>query len=161
MRARILYLDPQYIIAMLTASNLAGDYIRWNLLDLPATALVHHCFVDHSRNAIGFLVEDPSFDIVPEGSIYPTHHTQSMSINVAEMVCLWLAKRGLKVEALPPESSGHIPDTADHLIGGRSAHADHFGNGGETSPLGVHPSGCRQRQAEACTPNTPKAPNAP
>ena len=83
-RRRVIYVPENYILALLSRGQVHNQGIRVpEPLGLPETARVVGVWSDWARNAFGIVVEDPSFEEVPEGITLPEMRVQWSYVEIA------------------------------------------------------------------------------
>ena len=71
-RIRLFYVPEDYILFLFSNGMLKAQCVNVPAaMNLPATAIVKRTWLDEQRRSFGFLVEDESFDPVPQGSEVP------------------------------------------------------------------------------------------
>lgn len=71
-RRKVIYVAEKDVLSMLSMDLMFNQHIRIpEPLGLPETAKAIGVWSDWHRNAFGIVVEDPSFDVVPEGDRLP------------------------------------------------------------------------------------------
>ena len=72
-RSKLLYVSPDFVTQLLSRGlRSPGDYIELpEPIGLPATARVAAIHADYARNAFCLVVEDPTFEIVPDAELIP------------------------------------------------------------------------------------------
>ena len=83
-RRRVIYVPENYVLDFLSRGLVHNQFIRVpEPLGLPATARVVGVWSDWSRNAFGIVVQDPSFEEVPEAVMLPEMVVQWSYVEVA------------------------------------------------------------------------------
>lgn len=83
-RRRVIYVSENYVVALLSRGLVHHEFIRVpEPLGLPDTARVVGVWSDWQRNAFAIVVEDPSFDEVPEAIMLPEMQVQWSYVEVA------------------------------------------------------------------------------
>jgi hypothetical protein len=82
-RRRIIYVPENYVLALLSRGLVCNQFIRVpEPLGLPETARVVGVWSDWQRNAFGIVVQDPSFEEVPEAIMLPEMQVQWSYVEV-------------------------------------------------------------------------------
>jgi hypothetical protein len=83
-RRRVIYVPENYVLALLSRGLVHNQFIRVpEPLGLPDTARVVGVWSDWSRNAFGIVVQDPTFEEVPEAVMLPEMQVQWSYVEVA------------------------------------------------------------------------------
>jgi hypothetical protein len=83
-RRRVIYVPENYVLALLGRGLIHNQFIRVpEPLGLPETARVVGVWSDWQRNAFGLVVQDPSFEEVPEAIMLPEMQVQWSYVEVA------------------------------------------------------------------------------
>lgn len=83
-RRAVIYVPERYVLALLSRGLVHNQFIRVpEPMGLPATAKIIGVWNEWTRNAFGIVVEDPSFQEVPEGMMLPEKTVQWVDVEVA------------------------------------------------------------------------------
>ena len=83
-RLRVIYIPENYVLALLSRGLIHNQFIRVpEPLGLPETARVVGVWSDWARNSFNIVVQDPSFEEVPEGVTLPEMRVQWSYLEVA------------------------------------------------------------------------------
>lgn len=83
-RRRVVYVPESYVLYLLSRGMVQQRFVRMPTpLGLPDTARVVGVWSDWQRNAFGIVVEDPSFDEVPEGEMLPEMQVEWSYVEIA------------------------------------------------------------------------------
>lgn len=71
-RLKIMWVTPELLVGLrFFGGNRVGDQVEWTTLDLPADVTVQAVHYSPERDAFGFRLYHPSWDVVPDGNVIP------------------------------------------------------------------------------------------